>query len=232
MTEEILKVAGSVPRTNKKSSLAGQLANASSDVSAYEGDSTSTPIEGNSLSALQALALELITKTHAVARAGQALQDALDALEEVQEHKLPDLMEAHSLPKFEFYDKTTGQTTVIKLEDKWRVTMPPLRDKEGNFYPENEQRRRDICQWFRDIGKGAVVKKELKVPMGLVSDEFALEVMTAVKAKYPDLDPGLVEDIHQKTLEAQVRRMKNDGKEIHEAIVCQPIRKATVTPKK
>jgi hypothetical protein len=228
---DVLKVEGAT-KARRQSPLAGQLATNGVDVSAYAADSSGTALPGDSLKALQALAQELIDAEGEVLRKARALQVAADALSDIQERRLPDLLEEHGLPKFEFVDKTTGNHYIIKLETGWRVQMPPLRDKDGNEFPENLEKRKRIFEWFRSIGKGGIIKKEMTVPMGLMPDGDAVAIMTKLKELYPTLDPGLTEEIHHSTLKSQVRQLKDKEETVHEDIICTPIRKAAVQNKK
>lgn len=224
-----VKVEGAT-KPRRKSALDAALASGS-DMSAYEADSTGPALAQDSLAALQALAQELINAEVDVIMKARALQIAQSALDDVQERRLPDLLEEYGLPKFEFIDRTTGRKYVIKLETGWRAQMPPLRDKEGNEFPENLEKRKAIFEWFREIGLGGIIKKEMSVPMGLIADEKAVEVMTKVKELFPNLDPGLTEEIHHSTLKSQVKRLKEQDKDVHKDIICTAIRKANVTQK-
>lgn len=197
----------------------------------YAADSSEQAVSEDSLPALQALAEELLNEERGVADCVAALKKAVDRLADVQEKRLPDLMEKFGMEKFYFLDKTTGLRRVIKLESKWRVSMPPLKDDEGNHYPENEVKRKAIYEWFRGIGLAGIIKKDMLVPMGLVPDAVAMEIMAEFKETHPNLDPGLSEKIEPATLTAQVSRLKDAGKAVHEDIVVKPLRRAKVTNK-
>src|SRR4051812_33091449 len=160
-TEKVLRVEGSTRR--KASALAGQMATGPVD---YDpADLEGKAVAGDSLKMLQALAQELIDADKAVFDASISLQRAVSAYAEIAEVKLPDLMERHSLPKFEFYDKATDRTLIIKLEsNKWRVTMPPKKDHEGNEYPGWQEKHDRIFAGLREIGLGGIIGKVIEVP--------------------------------------------------------------------
>lgn len=225
-----LKVEGATKR-RVKSGADSQLASGI-DTSAYEADSSGPALQADSLKALQSLAQELVDAEAEVQRRARSLSQATEALADIQEKRLPDLLEEHGLPRFEFVDRTTGDHYTIKLETGWRVQMPPLRDKDGNEFPENLEKRKAIFEWFRSIGKGGIIKKEMSVPMGLMPDAKAVEIMTAFKEANPTLDPGLTEEIHHSTLKSQVRKLKDEDEHVHEDITCTALRKAAVQRKK
>lgn len=223
---ETLEVVGNDAKPGK-SFLDGQLAGAV-DEGAYEGEASQQPVAGDSLKALRALAQELFSAEREVARCQAQLKTAEDALEDVKEHRLPDLMLRHELPSFDFVDAATGERTTIKYKSGWRVRMPPKQDEDGQPIEENLEKRKGIIEWFRGIGLGAIVRKEIKIPAGLMADAAVADLMTDLKLAYPDLDPGLVEDINASTLRAQVKRRKDKGLDVHSDIIVQSIHEATV----
>lgn len=227
MSDSVLRVAGTTGG-KRKTFLDEQLAKPGDTATAYEADdAVERPVEGDSLKALQALAQEYLTAEREVARTAADYARAQEALADVQERRLPDLMSRHSLPSFQFVDTDTGVTTTIKYESGWRVRMPPKQDEEGNPLQDNIEKRKAICQWFRDIGLGGIVRKEVKIACGLKPDAEVVALMADIQER-TGLEPGLVEDVHSSTLRAQVRRRKEKGEDVHEDIVCQPIHKATV----
>lgn len=230
MTDQVLKVEGAT-KGKRRSALAGQLAKGT-DMSAYEADSSGPALAGDSLKALQALAQELVDAEAEVERRVAALGRATDALADIKERRLPDLLEEHGLLKFEFVDRTTGRQYIVKLDTGWRAQLPPLRDKDGNEFPENQGKRKAIFEWFREIGLGGVIKKEMKASLGTLPDEQAVEIVSKVKEMFPTLDPGLIEDMHHSTLKAQVKRLKEKDEHVHEDIIVTPIRQAKVSDKK
>lgn len=224
-----LKISGAT-KAPRKSALASQFS--AKDASAYAADAERVTISGDSLQVLQAMAEELLTEERAVKTAAAELQKAIARLYDVQEVRLPNLMERVKLPKFEFYDRTTGLTLIIKFEsEKWRVTLPSLKDKDGDPYPEAETKRANIYAWLREVDLGAIIDKDMTVPLGLEADDRVAEIVTAFKATFPELDPAVKEGVNQKRLQAAVSRMLKAGKAVHEDLVVQPIRRAVVNKK-
>lgn len=230
MATKVLRVTGDAG-AQRKSFLDGQLASGAADTHYDESDAAERPVEGDSLKALQALAQELLACEREVSRTGAEYSSAQAALADVQEHRLPDLMSRHNLPKFEFIDAVSGQRLIIKYENGWRVRMPPKQDEDGTPIAENLEKRKAICEWFRGIGLAGIVRKEMKVAMGLLPDDQVSQIVGAFKQANPSLDPGVTEDIHASTLRAQVKRRKEKNEEVHADILCQPIHKASVANK-
>jgi hypothetical protein len=227
-TDKVLRVEGT---RKAASALAGQLATGSVD---YDpADLEGKAVEGDSLRMLQALAQELVDADKAVFAAGISLQRAVSAHAEISEVKLPDLMERHQIPKFEFLDKETGRTLIIKLEsNKWRVTMPPKKDHEGNEYPGWQEKHDRIFAGLRAIGLGGIIGKIIEVPAGLMSDELVATVCEHIKTLDNTLDPAVIEGVHQARLQSQINALLKDGKKVPEDLDIRPIRKVKATAKK
>lgn len=229
--DDVLHVEGaSTPK--KFNPLASQLAGASTDASAYEADSTEKAIEGDSLALLQGLAAEMINEGRAVLKAERDLKDAQMRYADVAEKRLPDLMERFSLPKFEFLDRTTGLKLIIKLEsDKWRVSMPPMKDDQGNALPENFVKRKQILEWIRAGGNAGSIKKAIQIQAGLLADDKVSALVEELNSMHPELDVGVDEKIEPATLTALVTRLLKAGKEVHEALQVKPVRQAKLVKK-
>lgn len=229
--DDVLQVEGaSAPK--RVNPLAGKLAGAATNTTAYEEDSTEEKVEGDSLALLQSLAEEMINESREVARCARALKDANDRFTDVSEKRLPDLMERFSMARFEFLDRMTGMKLIIKLEsDKWRVSMPPMKDDQGNALPENFAKRKIVMQWLRDIGSGASIKKLIEIQAGLLGDELVDALVEEFTATHPELDVGVTEKIEPATLTALVSRLLREGKTVHEAIQVKPVRQAKIAKK-
>jgi hypothetical protein len=222
--DDVLKVEGASPAIKRKAPR----------VEEFDADDLERkPVALDGLKALQSMAEELIVCTREVVRASNALKAAQGALKSVQEERLPDLMEANGLTKFEFIDRTTGLTLTIKLESgKFRVMLPAIdEDEDGNPNPLGVEKRHDILEWLRSIGLQGIIDKELKVKLNLLDDEIVAEIVAELKKMHPELDSTVKEGVHQKRLQSQVNRLLKDGQKVHEALIVEPIRKANVAKK-
>lgn len=221
----ILKVEGAI-EAPKPSPLAGQLAGSTADLTAYDKFAKPEAVEGNSLEALSALAQELLIRERELVAAQAAAVKAAKDLADVQETRLPALMEAHSLKKFTFLDKTTGVTRVIELIEKWRVSLPPKQGKTAD--PQWRTKHDAVYNWLVSIGKGGVIKKELVASLGLMDDEQAAEVLTDFKTKHPDLDVAFEKFVEAATLTSLVSKMKDNGEAVNEFVKVSPVHEARV----
>lgn len=226
MTDTMLRVEGEVAKPRRTG---GQFAQPGRDDSAaYAADSGSAPVAGDSLAMVQALAQELINEETAVARAEAQLKAAQKRLADVQEHRLPDLMQAHGLDKFEFVDRVTRRSYVIEFESKWRVGLPPLKDKDGHPYVDAPAQRRAIFDWLRERGLAGIIRKNIELNVGLLPDSLVEMMVKVLKMEYQNIDIDVAQDIHPSTLTAQVRRMLDADENVHENLQVTPIRRAKV----
>jgi hypothetical protein len=147
-------------------------------------------------------------------------------LADVQEKRLPDLMEKHGLTKFNFVDKTSGITRTIELINKWAVSMPAKQGKTAD--PAWMTKHAAIYEWLVSIGKGGVIKKDFVAPLGLVSDEDAAKLVEAFKATHPDIDVKLDKYVEPATLTALISTMKDAGESVSEFLQVKPRREAKV----
>lgn len=219
--DSVLEVVGASVPAKPKSGLAGMIAQAGAAEPEAGGDMAAIPDE--TIAGLRALAIEMIAAQRVVEQREADLTAARATLADIEEHRLPDLMEANDLPRFDFIDKTTGQRVLIKFESKWRVTMP------GKTEPMNEPIRRDIFAWLREKGKGGVIKKVVEVSAGTRSDEHMIALMDHIKNFDNALDPAILENVHASTLTSVISKMKDDGENVHEGIRVDPVRRAKVS---
>lgn len=209
----------------KQGYLAGQYAKGEVDYGAYAGVADA-PLDENSIEYLRHLAQQQMNFERVVEQKNQELTDAVANLDSIKYKKLPELMEQHGLPKFEFVDAYTNLTMVINFVDKWRVAMPTF--QEGNRFVKDQAKCKLIYEWFRGIGLGGIIKKEVKIPVALASDEFVSKLCAEIKATHPDLDMAVAEEIHSSTLTSQISKLKDAGKEVHELIKVTALKMADV----
>lgn len=183
----------------------------------------------DTLAALQRLAQEVVDGERDVEAKEKALKAAAASLAEVQENRLPKLMQQYGLPKFDFIDGVTKLKRTIKLEDKLRVAMPTK--KIGNKFVADIAAARPVYAWLREIGEGESIKKNVEIPAGLMDYEKVVNLMDHIKNFDNMLEPGFSEKIEPATLTALVTRLRKDGKNVHEAVKVTPVFKASVSTK-
>lgn len=189
---------------------------------AYAADSDSTAPSQDSLAAIKHLAQQVLDRMRDVEQAAKRLADAEDALAEIQEKKLPDLMFEHNVPRFDYVDQATGAKYTIKFEQKWRVAMPGR---------QHAEKRASIYQWLRQIGQGGVIKKSIVVPLGLKSDEDAENMVDNLRMQYPGVDPAITDEVAPATLTSLVSKLKDSGENVNENLSVTQVREARVTEK-
>lgn len=210
----------------KVSALQGQFASGAVDAAAYAGFAGEAQVTGDNLAALSAMAEELVACERNLADAMAEVVKAKNALADVQEKRLPDLMESASMDKFTFTDRTTGIKRVIELINKWAVSMPPKSGKTAD--PQWATKHEAIFNWLAEIGNGAVLKKVVEANLGLASDEVAKHVAEIIKAAEPDLEVTIEKYVEPATLTALISRMKDAGESVHEFLQVKPRREAKV----
>lgn len=220
-----LLVSGVVPE--KKDMLAGQFATGAEDAAGYAAYSTKEAVGEDSLTALSGLACELVGCERELALALMKVVTCQKALADVQEKRLPDLMEKHGLPKFDFIDPVTGLKRTIELiNDKYRVSMPPKSGKTAD--PQWEMKHEAIYAWLQDEGQGSIIKRDMEAPLGLMSDDDAAKIAAKFKEDNPSVDVSLKKYVEPATLTALVTKLKVAGKNVNEYIVTKPVREAKV----
>jgi hypothetical protein len=222
---DVLRIEGASPEPPRKAQQPAAL-----DTAAYAADSDTEKLNEDSIGALAVLAEEMIIETRNMARLQKQFREAESRYADVAEKRLPDLMEKFSLPRFEFLDKTTGLTLIIKLDSgKWRVALPPVNGPTA--VPENAKKREAIYAWLREIGQGGSLKKTIEVQAGLLDDAKVQEVVEAIMAQNPALDVATQESIAPATLTALVSKLLKAGKNVHEALQVREVREAKIAKK-
>lgn len=217
----------------KKPVLDGQYAGTNTDTSGYEkyAPQSITP-DGNTTIALTALAQELLACERNLAAALAAAVKAREALADVAERRLPDMMEAANMVRLDFEDRITGaKKTIVLIKDKYRVSLPP---KSGeNPDPQWEMKHACVHDWLEspDVGQGAAIKRDMDVPLGLMGDEAAAKIVAEFKALHPECEVGLKKYIEPATLTSIVTKMLKDGKNVNQYINVKPVREAKVKTK-
>lgn len=211
---------------DKKSFITGSVAKGEVDYGAYAGAGVEKAWDESSLEYLRHLAQTQMDLERNVEAKTKELADAVADYDGIKFKKLPELMEKHGLPGFDFVDAHTGLTMAIKFIDKWRVALPTF--QQGNKFVKDLPKCKLVYDWFREIGLGGIIKKQIGIPVGLETDAFVQEVAETVKSKYPNLDIAVTEEIHSSTLTSQVTKLKDSGKEVHELLKVTAVKCADV----
>ncbi len=216
MAEIEVLTGASAPKTFIES----QIASGPVDYGEY-ATAADAPVTEDTLSMLRRLAQEQMDLERLVAVKEKELSEKVKELEAIRggefaTGRLPTLMSAHGLPKFEFIDGTTGQRFEIAYHDKLRVALPTM--QAGNKMVKDPEKCRVVYDWFRSINLGGIITKELVVPVGLETDEFVATVAAEIKERHPDLDIAVLEEINPARLRSQVTKRIEAGKDVHELL--------------
>lgn len=222
---EALQVEGAVP-VAPVDKLQSQIASADVNTDAYAGFATDDAVNEDSLAALSSLASEMIAAEKALAAANAAVVTAKNNLADVQEKRLPDMMEKHGLTRFDFTDQTSGIKRVIELISKWAVSMPAKQGKTAD--PAWMTKHAAIYDWLVSVGKGGVIKKDFSVPLGLVPDDEVGKLVEEFKAAHPALEVKVDKYVEAATLTKVISDMKDDGQSVHEFVQVRPRREAKI----
>ena len=206
--------------------LEGQIATGDIDPAAYQGLSEGEAIGTDSLRMLDSLAQELADKERFVLAKKDELGKAVAALEDIQENRLPAFMQKYNRLRHDFIDAVTMQKRTIKFVDKWAVAMPTV--KVGNKNVRDEAKARAIYAWCRDpsVGLAGIIKKTVEANAALMSDTEVSGVIAAIRMQYPTVETSISEKIEPATLTAQISRLKDAGKPVHEFIRVEPVKRA------
>lgn len=224
---DVVRVKGAtVPR--KASKIAGLMGGVS-DKQDYGADADKVAVTEDGLAALRALAAELVTAEREVELADAEAKRKAQVLADIQENRLPKMMALYDMKRFDFNDTTTGLTHIIKYIEDIRVQLPTR--KEGNKFVADPIARLPIWAWLKELGQGGVVKKVVEMPVGFMKDEEVADLMASIKKENPTLDIGLTEEVHAGTFKALVKRLREEGKAVPEAVKVTPFQVAKVVAK-
>jgi hypothetical protein len=208
----------------KKSVLAGALAQGK-PIDYGEDAETSKPVEGVTLDALRTMCQEMLNLEAEIATRNEATKKLEKQLADLQENRLPKVMEQSQLPEFRFKDARTGIETIIRIKDDIRVQLPTM--PKGKAFVRDPEACKPLWGWFREHGMSALLIKEVVMPVRHLNDDQIGMLIAQVKELDPTLDAAVVEDINAQTLKATVKRIREEGKlQLPEAIKVTPIKQA------
>jgi outer membrane protein TolC len=203
--------------------------NASADLSGFAefAGANTNVVTTDTLAALTSLAEEMLARERDVRDAAAKLVTANENLRVIKEERLPDLMESKEVTRFDFKDKITGISRTILLDkDKWRVAMPPKSGKNAD--PMWEMKHAAVMEWAVEIGQAGIIKKDVEIPCGLMSDEDVMAFAAKIKEAKSDADVTISKYIEPASLTALVNRKLKAGETVNEYIVTHPVREAKV----
>lgn len=148
------------------------------------------------LNQLSKAALELPKREGDVARAEAELKRAQEALADIAERRIPELMDNLDLTVYPLRDG--GQ---IKIKEAIRASIPkPVEPR--------------TFAWMRANGQAALIKRAVTLTFGMGEDEKAAETLVELRGK--GLQPEDKTTVHNATLVSFVKGMLEDGKELPE----------------
>ena len=151
------------------------------------------PTSGGDLSRLQELAEEQARAEAEVARIEAELTRAREALTDIAERQLPELMDEFGLETFK-----TRSGLNIKIKEIIRASIPKARAASA-------------FAWLKEHGHAAMIKRVLSVSFGKGEDEQAEELLEQLSSEYEIDDKA---SVHPQTLSAWVKEKLERGDEI------------------
>jgi Tfp pilus assembly protein PilX len=148
----------------------------------------------STMAQLTKLARAQVDAEAAVADAEAQLLLRQNALREISEKQLPELMDSLGLEEF-----TTTEGRRIGITEDVRASI--VKDREQEAFT-----------WLRDIGSGKMIKRAIGVQLAMGQDEVASKVKAALAAM--ELDVSDKQSVHNSTLVAFVRRRLKAGEEV------------------
>lgn len=152
------------------------------------------PLGDNILAQIAQTARDILEAQDLVAEREEALKDAQKALRVLQQEVMPELM------------TKAGQESLTTI-DGLKVSM-----KTGTQWRPDQEQKALTVKWLEDNGHSGIVKREVKVAMGKVSqqqvDELAGKLVTMGFA------PAARLDVHPQTFGALVRELMAKGQDV------------------
>lgn len=150
--------------------------------------------EDNILAKLSKLATEQLGAEKAVAAAELELESAKDALREIQEVKIPDLMDEAKVTEF-----ATPSGLKIKVKENIRASISKA-NAPGAF------------AWLRENGHESLIKRQVTVMFGKGEDEEAASAIKALEERELPVDDN--SSVNAQTLSKFVREKLEAGEVI------------------
>ena|ERR1700676_3607302 len=156
------------------------------------------------------LTLEMLGAQVRVKAAEDELKAATAALADVQENRLPKLMEELELPEF----TTTladGARVKVSCDEVIRVSIPAGKGKGSKANADN---RPAAYNFFRSIGQGGVIKKEMAANLGIRGDNVVCDMVAKFSELFPGVDVAVTEKIEPATVTAVIKKRLISGESV------------------
>jgi hypothetical protein len=152
------------------------------------------PLGDNILAQIAQTARDVMEAQALVAEREEALKDAQKLLRVLQQETLPELM------------ATAGQDALTTI-DGLKVAM-----KTGTQWRPDQDQRKATISWLEDNGHAAIVKREVKLPLGKVSQEEVNALSSTLVGM--GLAPAFKLDVHPQTFGALIRELLQNGENV------------------
>lgn len=136
------------------------------DYSAYTDD---TPKESQ-LSKLAELVQRQYDAEQAVEKANEKLQEANDALRQVSEQDIPNLMDEIGVTSF-----TTSSGITVAVDEKMRMSIP-------------KANKNAAIQWFEENGAAALIKRRFIISFGKSEEKWAAKFQRDLNQRKKKVD--------------------------------------------
>lgn len=150
-------------------------------------NSEAPEVTNDKLGAISKLASKQKTLADEVAALETRLKTVKSDLQRVEEHDLPEAMDAVGMEEFKLTDGTK-----IKISTFYNASISPDRKDEA-------------FEWLDERGHGGLIKTEVSLEFGRGELDVAREFMVWLKSEKPDLSPEFAQSVHWQTLRAFVR---------------------------
>lgn len=157
------------------------------------------------LDMVRGLALEMLAAQRVVDERKESLDKATEALKDIQERRLPQIMKDKQLPSFTL---GVGDTTfVVELEEDYQVSVSA--GTKGGV-----DKRPAAYAFFRSVNLAGLIKKQFVANLGLRGDNEVGNIVAGFKEQHPDVSTEIEEKIEPQTLKAEVKKMIKAGKNV------------------
>lgn len=147
----------------------------------------------NMMAAINAAALEQKKAELEVARLEEELKEAQRKLLDIQQHKLPELMDAAGMLK-------------VRTQDGIEVTVREI--IRGGIKTENAPR---AIAWLEENGHGDLVKREFKINFNKDEEAWAKKFEADLRKRKKEVRMDVNRTVHASTLQSFVKNQLEEG---------------------